>query len=536
VKACASYVSAAQSVGRRWQRQLTQERERRARLEEMVETLARQHCVLEQQAKTAITGLSHGVQSEDEEDTFLDCVEELREEGLHRQEDQESSEEECGAPSSEATPGDTMVQQEPQLEEEPSSPSTDPPPTGGGEVVQRRSRVPDKPNYPLNLWSIMKGCIGKELSKIPMPVNFSEPLSFLQRLTEDFEYAYLLDKASKCVDPHEQLAWVAAFTVSSYATTAVRTVKPFNPLLGETYECDRTADLGWRIINEQVCHHPPIVAQHVEGVQGWVSWQEFSMATKFRGKYLQIDPLGHAHIKFTNSGNHYTFRKVSTTVHNMIVGKLWLDNHGEMEIVNHTTGDKCVLKFIPYSYFSREVPKKVKGCVMDSGGAFQWFLTGTWDDKMEGCKVLRASERASDRPQYETGDSQVLWTRSPLHPDSDKYYHFTTLACQLNEEEEGVAPTDSRHRPDQRLMEHGLWDDANVEKVRLEEKQRAARRHRENEAALAQERGEEYPPYEPRWFTRRSVPHCPSGTMWAYKGGYWQAKQRGVWPGTPEIF
>lgn len=51
---------------------------------------------------------------------------------------------------------------------------------------------------------------------------------------------------------------------------------------------------------------------------------------------------------------------MSTTVHNMIVGKLWLDNHGEMEIVNHKTGDKCCLKFIPYSYFSREIPKKVR--------------------------------------------------------------------------------------------------------------------------------------------------------------------------------
>ena len=35
----------------------------------------------------------------------------------------------------------------------------------------RRRRVPDKPNYPLNLWSIMKNCIGKDLSKIPMPVS-----------------------------------------------------------------------------------------------------------------------------------------------------------------------------------------------------------------------------------------------------------------------------------------------------------------------------------------------------------------------------
>lgn len=62
---------------------------------------------------------------------------------------------------------------------------------------KRRTRVPDKPNYPLNLWSIMKNCIGKDLSKIPMPVNFSEPLSMLQRLTEDYEYAEILDIAAK---------------------------------------------------------------------------------------------------------------------------------------------------------------------------------------------------------------------------------------------------------------------------------------------------------------------------------------------------
>ncbi|MEE6523348.1 hypothetical protein FKM82_022210, partial [Ascaphus truei] len=36
---------------------------------------------------------------------------------------------------------------------------------------RRRTHIPDKPNYSLNLWSIMKNCIGKELSKIPMPVR-----------------------------------------------------------------------------------------------------------------------------------------------------------------------------------------------------------------------------------------------------------------------------------------------------------------------------------------------------------------------------
>lgn len=63
------------------------------------------------------------------------------------------------------------------------------------------------------------------------------------------------------------------------------------------------------------------------------------------------------------------------------------------------------------------------------------------------------------------------------------------LAAQLNEPEEGVAPTDSRLRPDQRLMEEGRWDEANREKLRLEEKQRAVRREREADAEKAAAEG-----------------------------------------------
>lgn len=59
----------------------------------------------------------------------------------------------------------------------------------------------------------------------------------------------------------------------------------------------------------------------------------------------------------------------------------------------------------------------------------------------------------------------------------------------MNEPEEGIAPTDSRLRPDQRLMENGRWDEANAEKLRLEEKQRAVRRAREHDAEKAAAQG-----------------------------------------------
>lgn len=90
-------------------------------------------------------------------------------------------------------------------------------------------------------------------------VNFNEPLSMLQRLTEDLEYHHLLDKAVHCTSSVEQMCLVAAFSVSSYSTTVHRIAKPFNPMLGETFELDRLDDMGLRSLCEQVrpTHTPP---------------------------------------------------------------------------------------------------------------------------------------------------------------------------------------------------------------------------------------------------------------------------------------
>jgi len=46
----------------------------------------------------------------------------------------------------------------------------------------------------------------------------------------------------------------------------------------------------------------------------------------------QVNPLGGVYVQFVDSGRRYSWRKVTTTVNNIIVGKLWVDQHGEMEI------------------------------------------------------------------------------------------------------------------------------------------------------------------------------------------------------------
>lgn len=72
-----------------------------------------------------------------------------------------------------------------------------------------------------------------------MPVTLNEPLNVLQRLCEELEYSELLDRAAGIDDPYERMVEVAAFAVSSYASTLSRAGnKPFNPLLGKhLYDC-----------------------------------------------------------------------------------------------------------------------------------------------------------------------------------------------------------------------------------------------------------------------------------------------------------
>ncbi|XP_014016712.1 oxysterol-binding protein 2 isoform X2 [Salmo salar] len=552
INACRDFLDLAETHSRRWQRALQYEREQRIHLEETIEQLAKQHNSLERAWREAPTlsvntpsspttkkGGSErpqkGEASDEDEDTeYFDAMEDspafitvtATENTQHRC----SQSNLCGVSG-----GHTNDWNQDNV-----SPSC----KDSGKELQplrkRRSRIPDKPNYSLNLWSIMKNCIGKELSKIPMPVNFNEPLSMLQRLTEDLEYHELLDKAACCENSLEQLCLVAAFSVSSYSTTVHRTAKPFNPLLGETYELDRLDDLGYRSLCEQVSHHPPAAAHHVISQRGWTLWQQITISSKFRGKYLSIMPLGAIHLQFHSSENHYVWRKVISTVHNIIVGKLWIDQSGDIEIVNHRTKETCQLKFSPYSYFSRDVPRKVTGVVSDSGGQAHYILSGTWDDKIESSKIVQSSKGGSgsegkQKTVYQTLSPKLLWKKYPLPDNAENMYFFSSLALTLNEPEDGVGLTDSRLRPDQRLMEAGRWDEANSEKQRLEEKQRAVRRRREAEATDALDNGREYDGFQPQWFHKRKN-DITGETTFVYKGGYWEAKDSQDWSTCSEIF
>uniref|UniRef100_A0A480J2X4 Oxysterol-binding protein n=1 Tax=Sus scrofa TaxID=9823 RepID=A0A480J2X4_PIG len=174
--------------------------------------------------------------------------------------------------------------------------------TGGAFRNGRRTCLPapcpDTSN--INLWNILRNNIGKDLSKVSMPVELNEPLNTLQHLCEEIEYSELLDKASETDNPYERMVLIAAFAVSGYCSTYFRAgSKPFNPVLGETYECIRE-DKGFRFFSEQVSHHPPISACHCES-KNFVFWQDIRWKNKFWGKSMEILPVGTLNVMLPKS-------------------------------------------------------------------------------------------------------------------------------------------------------------------------------------------------------------------------------------------
>ncbi|KAL1923014.1 uncharacterized protein VTP21DRAFT_9390 [Calcarisporiella thermophila] len=358
----------------------------------------------------------------------------------------------------------------------------------------------------VSLLSILRKNVGKELSAVSMPVSVNEPLNVLQRLCEDLEYCELLDKANQLEDSMMRLAYVAAFSVSSFSNTQHRIArKPFNPLLGETYECV-FPEKGFRFISEKVSHHPPIMACHAES-PNFTFYQDNKVKTKFWGKSLELIPSGVVHVRLPRHGDHFTYTKPSTWTRNMLGGTRYFEHIGEVRVTNRTTGEYADLTYRESDFWGNK-RNEVEAVLRRRDGTPWRTLRGKWNEGL-------ALEVGAD-------DLHVLWRAKPAFPGQESYYGFSRFAIQLNEITPDLRgklpPTDTRYRPDQRLFEEGKVAEADAEKERVERLQRENRRRLEAEGRT----------WVPQWFELREDDYGEEGKSWQYRGRYWETREQGT--------
>lgn len=133
-----------------------------------------------------------------------------------------------------------------------------------------RDRLPffKDPKIKFSVWTVIKDSIGKDLTKISLPVYFNMPISALQMQTASCENLHLLDKAIAEKDPIRRLALVTIYSMIFGNHFEHANQKPFNPMLGETFEFSDPHG-KFKMIAELTVHHPPIIAYQVEGASGY---------------------------------------------------------------------------------------------------------------------------------------------------------------------------------------------------------------------------------------------------------------------------
>ncbi|KAK8489209.1 hypothetical protein V6N13_009505, partial [Hibiscus sabdariffa] len=173
-------------------------------------------------------------------------------------------------------------------------------PEGGKEDAEEEAqRGRWKQEEQESYWKMMHKYIGSDVtSMVTLPVLIFEPMTMLQKMAELMEYSYLLDHADECEDPYLRLVYASSWAISVYYAYQ-RTWKPFNPIIGETYEMVNHG--GITFISEQVSHHPPMSAGHAEN-EHFTYDVTSKLKTKFLGNSLDVYPVGRTRVSLKRDG------------------------------------------------------------------------------------------------------------------------------------------------------------------------------------------------------------------------------------------
>ena len=378
------------------------------------------------------------------------------------------------------------------------------------------------PNMKVSMYALVKDSVGKDFSKMSVPVYFNEPLNLLQKAAQYNEYTDVLDKACQEKDQLKRLAYVAAWSATELQSIEKSSLKPFNPLLGETFEmiCEDK-----EFISEQVSHHPPVSASFCRGLKSnWVVWANHKTSSKFTGKTIEMTQQFNTYVELLDFQETYEITPPQMGAHNLVIGTPYMDIGGISNIrLLSNTEIQAKIKYIKRGLFSKEECKIEGEVSKKSAGAKKsknepiYKLQGHWNKRISVVGV-------------QDGEAEVVYQKNK-YPEKESYmYGMTHFSLQLNYLPDHLKPllphTDTRFRQDQRCLENGDLIMAAKEKDRLEIKQRRARKQKEAQGQA----------HTPAYFEEVLNP-ADNQTYFKYNYKYFEEDRKNKeWSRLPDLF
>jgi hypothetical protein len=301
--------------------------------------------------------------------------------------------------------------------------------------------------------------------KKSLPVYFNEPLSLGQKQCEKFYYLDLLNKAANEEKKEMQLCYISAFLIGEIFLNIGRTLKPFNSIIGETYEYFNN-NLNFRFYSEQVSHKPPVNAYVGETPNFMVYGDTLGDTSfKFFKGGMELSFKNKVHIVLKKTGDHYTYIPPNAMAKGLLKPPLYVDYYGDVVIQNITSPEyRCELKFIEEGWTPDSLGK-FEGTIYNNDKII-YLLNGNWKNN-----IYMTDPDGNNKKILLQLDESLIYLKN-----TSECYYLPEFTCDLNnltEELKNTLPlNDSRFKKDMRFLEEGNVEEAQKYKEKYEEKQR----------------------------------------------------------------
>lgn len=302
--------------------------------------------------------------------------------------------------------------------------------------------------------------------KLPSPVYFNEPISMGQKNCEKFKYIDLLIKAGQETCKEKQMCYIAAFIIGEIFLNLGRSLKPFSPIIGETYEYFDNSK-NFRFYSEHVCHNPQTNAYIAETPE-FAYYGDTLNSTSFKFFKGSVELLfkNKTHVHCKKTGDHYIFNPPTVYVKGLMKPPLYNDYAGTTVIQNTTdTSYRCELKFIEEGWTPNSLGN-FEGSVFKDYETVVYLLKGNWRKE-----IYMTDPEGNNRVDLLTLDEGQEYLKNTINE-----YVIPEFSCRLNQitpNLEKILPkNDSRFRMDMRLLEQKVeTTEAQSYKQRYENKQ-----------------------------------------------------------------
>ncbi len=206
---------------------------------------------------------------------------------------------------------------------------------------------------------LTKSILSRTHITISLPIRIFEPRSMIERYTDWFSFAPdLLEKAAKCEDNLETFKNVILFSLSALFRSTEQ-LKPLNPLLGETYQCEW--EDGSKFYIEHISHNPPISSIYITSgknlfvVSGYIHMELGGILKAMFKNAMLMMPKGKMTVYFPEKKQTVSFQFPKINLGGAIWGQRYIYFYDHMKFEDTDNNLKAVIAF---ANWTKELKKK----------------------------------------------------------------------------------------------------------------------------------------------------------------------------------